>query len=129
MSFEESEKETEENLEYRRKIHDEEIRENDLESKERFQRRKRPEGITEKEWEKERKKLKRLKREEDKQYTIDMNLRFSGTPISMYAEKLNKTPLHLYCRRDETGNILSSMQTHNESGCVYDGFVQRCGSW
>jgi hypothetical protein len=18
---------------------------------------------------------------------------------------------------------------HNESGCVYDGFVQRCGSW
>ena len=55
---------------------------------------------------------------------MDVRIQKSGTPIAMYAEKLNKTPLHLYCRRDETENILYSIQTHTESGCVYDGFFK-----
>jgi hypothetical protein len=99
LTFEEWKNDDDAFQDKRHRIADQEVKDRDLESKKTFQsRRRRPEGITNKEWEKERKRVKREKNEKSKQDQLDRELEYKYNPANMLYEKIEKIKGHCDCK-------------------------------
>lgn len=86
ISYEEQKKIEQENWEYRSKLGHEML------EREAEVTRDKPEGMTKKEWDKERRKKKRLLREEEKEGKANFELRYRGTPNHLIEKRIKKIP-------------------------------------